>query len=139
MKVEVYLFFNGRCDEAIAFYQDVMGVTVEMLMRFNESPESMPPGAIPPGHEEKVMHASLRIGETIVMASDGNCADAANFDGFSLSLAAEDSTEAHRIFSALAEGGSITMPIGKTFWSPCFGMVKDKFGIGWMVTVEETH
>lgn len=137
MSIEAYLFFNGRCEEAIALYQEVMGAQVEMLMRFNECPDPLPPDAIPPGHEEKVMHASLRIGGTRLMLSDGNCAGATKFDGFSLSLALTDSTAANRVFTALATDGTITMPIGETFWSPCFGMVTDKFGVPWMVTIEE--
>ena len=133
MKVEAYLFFNGQCDEAIAFYQSALGAQVEMLMRFHEMPEPHEPGMIPEGMEEKVMHASLLIGETRVMASDGNCNESAKFDGFSLSLQVETKEHANKLFNALAEEGTVIMPIGETFWSPHFGMVTDKFGMGWMI------
>jgi len=135
MKVEAYLFFNGRCEEAVEFYKKALGAEVTMLMRFKDSPEPQPPGMVPPGWEGKIMHASLRIGETVVMASDG-CADAQpNFQGFSLSLAMANDAEVNRAFTALADGGQVRMPLTKTFWSPCFGMLADRFGVGWMVSV----
>ncbi len=134
--VQTYLFFSGRCEEAVEFYRQSIGAEVQMLMRFKDSPEAPPPGTVPPGWESKVMHVSFRIGETVVMASDGCEADT-GFGGFALSLRLPDQTEASRAFAALAEGGEVTMPLGKTFWSPCFGMLKDRFGIGWMVTVGE--
>ena len=133
-KVEAYLFFNGRCEEAIAFYSKALGAGLQMLMRFKESPDSHPPGMLPAGWENKVMHASLRIGDTILMASDG-CAEKTAFEGFSLSFAAPPESEAKRAFAALADGGQVRMPLTKTFWSPCFGMVSDRFGVCWMVTV----
>ena len=105
-----------------------------MLMRYKESPEPTPPGMVPPGWENKIMHATLSIGNANVMASDG-CSEGANFQGFSLSLTAADEADAKRKFAALAEGGQVQMPLGKTFWSPCFGMAADRFGVGWMVTV----
>jgi len=135
MKVEAYLFFNGRCEEAVEFYKQALGAEVTMIMRFKDSPEPQPPGMVPPGWEGKIMHACLRIGETIVMASDG-CSEGPNFQGFSLSLTAADEADAKRKFAALAEGGQVEMPLAKTFWSPCFGIVADRFGVGWMVTVE---
>jgi PhnB protein len=104
-----------------------------MLMRFKESPEPPPPGAVPPGFENKVMHAELRIGDTTVMASDGHCAEQSGFRGFSLSIAAPDAATADRLFGALADGGQVQMPLARTFWSPRFGMVTDRFGVGWMV------
>jgi PhnB protein len=135
MKVEAYLFFNGRCEEAVEFYKQALGAEVTMIMRFKDSPEPHPPGMVPPGWEEKIMHASLRVGETIVMASDG-CADGQpSFQGFSLSLAMANEAEVNRAFTALADGGQVRMPLNKTFWSPCFGMVADRFGVGWMVSV----
>ena len=133
-KVEAYLFFNGRCEEAIEFYRKALGAEVQMLMRFKESPEPHPPGTMPPNWDNKVMHASLRVGETILMASDG-CGDKPAFEGFSLSFAAPTEAEAQRAFAALSEGGQVRMPLTKTFWSPCFGMLADRFGVGWMVTV----
>lgn len=132
--IQPYLFFGGNCEEAIQFYHTALGAKVEMLMRFKESPEPPPPGMMPPDWGEKVMHASLTIGGARVMASDG-CNATTGFSGFSLSLDLPDETAAQRAFTALAEGGSVGMPLGKTFWSPCFGMVTDRFGIAWMVTV----
>jgi len=134
MKVEPYLFYNGRCDEAIAFYKEALGAEVTLLMRMNESPEPHPPGAIPPGFENKVMHANLRIGSTMLMVSDGNSTTQPVFDGFSLSEGVADVAEAERTFAALLQGGGkVIVPLGKTFWSPAFGMLKDQFGVGWMV------
>jgi PhnB protein len=132
--IEPYLFFGGRCEEALEFYRTALGAQIEMMMRFNESPEPMPPGSIPPGFENKIMHASLRIGGSRVMASDGNAAGA-KFEGFSLSLAMPSEAEADRAFAALSEGGRVEMPLAKTFWSPKFGMLTDRFGVGWMVSV----
>ncbi len=134
MRVEAYLFFNGRCEEAVEFYKKALGAEVAMLMRYKESPEPLPPGMVPPGWENKIMHTSLRIGNTTVMASDG-CSEGTNFQGFSLSLSVANHAEAERVFTALTDGGQVKMPLTKTFWSPCFGMVADRFGVGWMVTV----
>lgn len=133
--VEPYLSFNGRCEEAIEFYRGVLGAQVEMVMRFNQSPEPVPPGVLPPGFEHKVMHASFRVGDSRIMASDG-CAEGAAFTGFSLSLTVATEAEADRVFSALGDGGKVTMPLGKTFWSPCFGMLTDRFGVAWMIIVQ---
>ena len=133
--IQPYLFFNGRCEEAIAFYRQALGAELEMMMRFKESPDSTPPGMLPPGFEDKIMHASLRVGCVLLMLSDGCSPEAAPFSGFSLSITVDTETEANSTFHALAEGGQIRMALGKTFWSPCFGMVEDRFGVGWMVTV----
>jgi len=135
MRVEPYLFFNGRCEEAVEFYKKALGAKVAMLMRFKDSPEPHAPGMLPPGSENKVMHVSFRVGDTTVMASDGFCKGQTDFQGLSLSLTVSNEAEADRVFAALAEGGQIQMPLGKTFWSPRFGMVSDRFGLGWMVTV----
>jgi PhnB protein len=135
MRIEPYLFFNGRCEEAVEFYKKALGAEVLMLMRFKDSPEPPQPGMIPPGSEDKIMHVSLRVGETTVMASDGRCTGQTNFQGFSLSLAVANEAEAGRVFAALAEGGQVQMPLAKTFWSHYFGMASDRFGVGWMVTV----
>nr|WP_319564614.1 VOC family protein [uncultured Rhodoferax sp.] len=137
MKVEPYLFFNGQCEAAIAFYQEALGAELLMQMRMNESPEPPPPGMMPPGFEHKIMHASLRIGETQVMLSDGDSNTPASFKGFSLSLTAADAAQAESWFTALAKGGQVQMPLGKTFFSACFGMVVDRFGVGWMVIVPQ--
>lgn len=134
MQVQAYLFFEGRCEEAIEFYRRTLGAQVEFLMRNKESPVA--PGCeMPAGSENKVMHANLRIGDTQVMASDGRCSGQPGFQGFSLSLTPADADEARRLFDALAEGGQVQMPLGETFWSPCFGMVADRFGVSWMINV----
>jgi PhnB protein len=135
MNVQPYLFFEGRAEEALAFYTKALGTKVDMVMRNNEAPEPPPPGMLPPGSENKVMHASFKVGDTDVMLSDGRCSGKPNFAGFSLSITAPDEAAARRMFSALVEGGTVTMPIGKTFWSPCFGMLTDRFGVGWMLNV----
>lgn len=133
--IQPYLMFGGRCDEAIAFYRTALGAQVEMIMRFDESPDPPPPDMVPPGWEKKVMHSSLRIGAGVLMASDG-CETTSRFEGFTLSLTVATEAEADRYFAALADGGKIGMPIGRTFWSPRFGMVTDRFGVGWMVNME---
>ena len=135
MLVQPYLFFDGRCEEAVTFYRDALGAKVEMVMHYKDCPDTPPPGMVPPGSENKVMHASFRIGETTVMASDGHCQGHPSFQGFSLSITVPNEAEADRKFNALAEGGKVTMPLGKTFFSPRFGMVTDRFGVGWMVIV----
>ena len=138
MHIESYLFFNGRCEEAIEFYQRALGAEVLMLMRNKEAPEKPPPGMLPPGSENKVMHATLRIGSSNLMLSDGRCDGKPVFNGFSLSLDAANEAEAERLFAALCDGGTVQMPLAKTFWSPKFGMVADRFGVGWMVSVAGT-
>jgi PhnB protein len=137
MKLEPYLFFNGRCEEAIAFYQQALGAEVTMQMRMNEAPDPPPPGAIPAGFENKIMHANLRIGGMHLMVSDGNSNMQPSFKGFTLSLGVDDSAQAERAFNALSVGGKVVMPLGKTFWSPCFGMLEDRFGVGWMVITQD--
>jgi PhnB protein len=132
--IQPYLFFNGKCEEAINFYRKALGAEVQMMMRYKESPEPPKPGMLPPGFENKIMHASFQVGQTTLMASDGH-SDNPNFEGFSLSLSVPSVAEADKAFAALSEGGQVRMPIGKTFWSPRFGMVEDRFGMGWMVSV----
>ena len=133
--IQPYLFFNGACEQAVEFYKKALGAEVEMMMRFKESPEPPKPGMLPPGYENKIMHVSLRIGDTVVMASDGNSTGKPNFEGFSLSVTVANEAEADRVFKGLSDGGKVEMPLAKTFWSPRFGMVEDKFGVGWMVSV----
>jgi len=137
MQAQPYLFFDGRCEEAIEFYKSALGIKVEMLMRFKDSPEPMPPGMCPPGSENKVMHAAFHIGNTLVMASDGMAGGKPEFKGFSLSVDAANEAEADKLFAALGKGGKVTMPLGKTFYSPRFGMLTDRFGVGWMVIVPQ--
>jgi PhnB protein len=136
MQIQPYLFFEGRTEEALEFYRKAFGAKVDMLMRHKDSPEPPQPGMVPPGSGNKVMHASLRIGDTTVMASDGRCTGKPSFQGFSLSLTARDEAEAKRLFAAVGEGGQVQMPLGKTFFSPAFGMVADRFGVSWMIIVE---
>jgi uncharacterized glyoxalase superfamily protein PhnB len=133
--VQPYLFYSGRCEEALAFYEQALGAKIIMKMRFSESPEPVPAGMLQAGFEHKIMHASLTIGKMTLMASDG-CDDKSKFDGFRLALSVSTETAADSAFSALAEGGKVDMPLMKTFWSPRYGMVTDKFGVGWMVMVQ---
>lgn len=132
MQIEPYIFFDGRCDEAIAFYRAALGAEVSMLVRFKNAPD---PSMIRPGTEEKVMHANLRIGGATVLVSDGRATGQPSFQGFSLAITAGDETEADRVFAALSDGGTVTMAMAKTFFSPRFGMLTDRFGVGWMVLV----
>jgi PhnB protein len=141
MHVQAYLFFDGRCEEAIEFYKRTLGAKVEMMMRFKESPEQPSADSKEAGcggaDPNMIMHACLRIGDTAVMASDGWGKGNPEFKGFSLAINARDEAEARRLFGALSEGGQVTQPLMKTFFSPAFGMVQDKFGMGWMVVVEQ--
>jgi PhnB protein len=134
--IQPYLFFGGRCEEAVEFYRQGLGAEVLMLMRHRESPDAHPPGLLQPGFEDKVMHATISIRGAIVMLSDG-CDDKSRFDGFRLSLAVPTEADAHQAFAALSDGGEVQMPLCQTFWSPCFGMVTDRFGVGWMVSVAQ--
>jgi PhnB protein len=133
MPVQPYLFFNGRCEEAIEFYGKALGAEVMMLMRFKQAPDQ---SMIQPGNDEKIMHARLRVGDAIVLVSDGMCSGEQKFDGFSLTLSVSTVEEADSRFNALADGGQVRMPLGKTFFSPRFGMLADRFGVGWIVLVE---
>jgi PhnB protein len=135
MQIQPYLFFEGRCEEAIEFYRRAAGAEVQMLMRYKDSPAPQQPGMIPPGAENKVMHAAIRIGDTTVLASDGRCSGRPTFAGFSLSLTVPDVAAADRLFAALGEGGQVQAPLATTFFSPRFGMVVDRFGVPWMVYV----
>ena len=132
MQVQPYLFFDGRCEEALAFYGKALGASVTMMMRFKDSPD---PAACGPVDSNKVMHAQFTLGETTVLASDGRCENKPKFEGFSLSLTVSNVAEATKYFNALAEGGKVQMPLAKTFFSPQFGMVADRFGVAWMVYV----
>ncbi len=135
MQVHAYLNFDGRCEQAVRFYERALGANVEMLIRHRESPEPAAPGTLPPESGDKIMHAALRIGDAIIMATDGYCRGEKAFGGFSLSLAVADAAEAGRVFAALADGGQVQMPLARTFFSPCFGMLTDRFGVQWMVNV----
>ena len=136
MKVQPYLMFNGRCEEAINFYKAELGAEVLALMRFKENPP--PPDKVPPNWDNKVMHSCFKIGETEIMASDGDCADKTAFGGVRLSIQVKNEAEAARAFNGLSKGGTVKMPLGKTFFSPSFGMVNDRFGVSWMVVTMPT-
>jgi PhnB protein len=136
MQVQLHVVFEGRCQEAIEFYRKALGAEVSFMMKFKDMPGPHPPGAIPPGSEDKVMHASVRIGESTVLMSDGRCTGQAGFQGIQLALQVKDTATADRLFVALSNGGTVQMPIGTTFWSPRFGMVADRFGVSWMVNAQ---
>jgi PhnB protein len=139
MQVQPYLIFNGRCEEAIEFYKKALGAKVEMLMRFSDNPE--PPSASSgcvAADPNKIMHSCFRIGDTAIMASDGMTQGGnPEFKGFSLTINAKDEADSKRLFGALAEGGQVHQPLVRTFFSPSFGIVADRFGVGWMVIVEQ--
>jgi PhnB protein len=133
MQVQPYLVFHGRCEEALEFYRTALGAQAIELMRFKDAPDTPPPGALAPGFESKVMHGTFRIGDTTVMVSDGGAPSSDGFQGFSLAITVATPAEADRLFEGLADGGKVGMPLGKTFWSPRFGMVTDRFGVSWMI------
>jgi PhnB protein len=139
MQVQSYLFFEGRAEEAIEFYQRALEAEVKMIMRYKDNPEhtkaNCPDGKAPP--DDKIMHADLRIGETRVLISDGRCEGRPVFQGFGLAITVANEADADRRFAALAEGGRVVMPLGKTFYSPRFGMVTDRFGVFWMIMVPQ--
>jgi PhnB protein len=137
--IQPYLFFNGNCEQAVDFYRLALGAEVQMIMRYKESPAPMPPDMVPAGFEDKIMHTSFRIGETVVMAADDCSRRHTEFKGFALALSVPTEAEANRVFAALGEGGQVRMPLTRTFWSPRFGMVSDQFGILWMVSVAAEH
>ena len=136
MKVQPYLFYDGRCEEAIDTYRRVLGAEVTLLMRYREAPEQPPPGTVPPGWDDKVMHASLRIGDSVVMLSDGKSDAGPKPNAYALTASVGDAAEAQRVFAGLAEGGQVAMPLGPTFFAPLFGMATDRFGVMWLVMQE---
>ena len=136
MQIQPYLFFDGRCEEALDFYKAAAGAKVEMLMRYKENPDRGDGSMEPPGAADKVMHASFKIGDTLILASDGHCTGKPRFDGFSLAISVKGEAEADKTYAALAKGGEASMPLTKTFFSPKFGMLRDKFGVNWMVMVD---
>jgi PhnB protein len=133
MQVQPYLFFDGRCEEAIEFYKKTIGAQIEMLMRWKDNPDK---SVCTPANENKVMHATVKVGDATLLASDGRCENKPDFKGFALTISAKTEAEADKIFDGLANGGQVQMPMTKTFFSPKFGMCADKFGVGWMVLVE---
>jgi PhnB protein len=136
MEIQPYLFFEGRCEEAIEFYRSAVGAELVMLMRRKDGPPPEMPGTLPPNAGEKVLHATFRIGSSTIMASDGLCSGKPNFQGFSLSIGVANDAEAQRVFNALAQGGKVTQPLAKTFFASSFGMLHDRFGVAWMVSTQ---
>jgi PhnB protein len=132
MQVQPYLNFDGRCEEALQFYKSALGAEVTALMRCKDAPD---PGMIKPGLEDKVLHSSFRVGDSTIMASDGYCQGKPEFRGVSLTIIVPEEADAKRLFAALSEGGEVRMPLAKTFFSPLFGMVADRFGVSWMIIV----
>lgn len=141
MQVQPYLFFEGRCEEALTFYREQLGAQVVMQMRFKDNPDAGKSGGseaeggcgMPPGSEEKIMHAAVMLGDSMVMASDGMCSGKPNFQGISLSISTEDVAQAEKYFAALSNGGQVQMAMTQTFFAKRFGMVQDKFGVSWML------
>ena len=138
MNVQPYLFFDGKCEEALEFYESAIGAKVDMMMRFSEAPEKPPEGTMPAGSEKKIMHASFKVGDTQIMASDGHCAGKPSFQGFGLTLNVANDAEADRLFNAVGKGGQVQQPLTKTFFASRFGMVTDRFGVMWMVIAEKS-
>ena len=136
MNVQPYVFFDGKCEEALEFYKSAVGAKVEMIMRFKEAPPEMQ-AQMSPGSKDKVMHAAFHIGDTQILASDGHCNGKPAFQGFSLSINAANDAEADKLFAALGKGGKVTAPMSETFFASRFGMVADKFGVNWMVMAEK--
>lgn len=136
MTVQPYLFFDGKCEEALEFYKGAIGAKVDMMMRFSEAPEKPPEGSMPPGSENKVMHAAFKVGDTQILASDGHCHGKPSFQGFGMALNAASDAEAAKLFNAVGKGGQVQQPLIKTFFASSFGMVTDKFGVMWMVMSE---
>jgi PhnB protein len=132
LALDPYLFFGGRCEEALEFYRDALGAEIRMKLRFDESPDATPPGMLAEGFEKKIMHSEMRVAGRTVMASDG-CGPGGPFQGISLALTLPTRAEVDRAFEKLADGGKVDMPLMQTFWSPRYGMVTDRFGLQWMV------
>jgi len=137
MNVEPYVFFDGKCEEALAFYKDAVNAQVEAVLHFKDHPDAGKPGIVPPGADNKVMHSVFKVGDTKIMASDGQCHGKPSFQGFALTINAASDAEAERVFGALAKGGQVTMPLTETFFASRFGMLADKFGVNWMVLTEK--
>ena len=138
--IQPYLNFDGRCEEALEFYRKALGAEIQMILRFKDSPEHCDPAMVAPGSENKVMHSAFKIGDSVIMASDCRCQGGQEkFQGFSLSYSAPDPATVDRVFTALSEGGKVEMPLAKTFFSPRFGVVSDRFGVSWMVLVSPTE
>jgi PhnB protein len=133
MKVQPYVFFDGKCDEALEFYQRTLGAKVTAVMRWKEAPDQ---SMVTAGQENKVMHSEFQVGETVILASDGRCMGKPSFQGFALTITADNDADAKRMFNALGDGGQVQMPLEKTFFASLFGMVADRFGVGWMVIVD---
>lgn len=129
--LDSYLFFNGNCAEAMRFYERVLGGKMETMMTYGQSPQ---PEHCPAGSQDRIMHARLVLDGRALMASDTPAGQPnPGMNGFSLSLNYSTADEGRRVFDALAAGGKVHMPMGKTFWAEAFGMLADRFGTPWMV------
>ena len=141
MRINAYLIFDGQCDAAFKFYQQCLGGTLQAMLRFADAPagEDGQPGCgpIPAEYGNRIMHACLAVGDQTLMASDtGPQFPYEGIKGCSVSLNVDSIAEAERIFAALADNGTIQMPLGATFWAACFGMCTDRFGVPWMINCE---
>ncbi len=136
MAVLAYLDFDGKCEEALQFYCQTFGAEIKALMRFEQSPEPAPEGMMPPNTGHKVMHSELKIGDSVVMASDCHCSGNPKFQGISLTYSSPSTATIEKVFAGLSAGGKVEMPLSKTFWSPLFGTVTDRYGVTWMVMAE---
>ena len=137
MNVQPYVFFDGKCEEALEFYKQALGAKVEMMMRYSENPDKPDPSKMPPNSANKIMHAAFKVGDTQILASDGHCQGKPSFQGFGLAISAANDAEASKVFNAVGKGGKVQAPLGKTFFASSFGMVTDKFGVLWMVIAEK--
>lgn len=135
MHIQPYMNFDGRCEEAINFYRTAVGAQVQMMMRFSDSPQPVDPQMVPPGNENKIMHASIKIGDSVINGADCMCGGKPNFEGITLTLNAATDAEAERVFHALAEGGKVQQPLIKTFFASSWGVLVDRIGVSWMVIV----
>lgn len=138
LNAQPYLYFGGRCEEALQFYKSAVGAEIDMMMRFNESPEPLPPDSIPDNFGDRILHASFRVGESRIMAADG-CTEGSGFEGFALAVTVATDADADRVFNGLADGGNVTLPLDRTFWTSRYGMLTDRFGVNWMVMVGESQ
>ena len=133
MQLNPYLFFNGQCEEAFKFYADCLGGQIEAMMSHAGTPAEE---HVPAEWRDKIMHARLSVGDQVLMASDAPPEHYQKPQGFSVSIGIKDPAEAERIFNALAENGTVQMPLQQTFWARSFGMCVDRFGIPWMINCE---
>lgn len=133
--VNTYLIFNGNCEEAFQFYKSVFGGEFQYVGKYKDAPPEDGGEVVSEEDSNRIMHVSLPIGSSVLMGSDSHSkfGDVGFGDNFSISISAESTEEADKIFGGLTDEGRVDMPMQKTFWSPYFGMLKDKFGVNWMI------